>query len=160
VRQYRVGLVGEANYQQAIKRGRVGVPVDLVHEPENPHDSTAISARIPGGGIIGYVPRDNWIKRAMLDEQWTIRARIGAIQGEEHGNLGVVLDLVMLDDAEVEQGVAPVFQDTPTGKKAMVESPANVGKAVSAQPALLSTLAVGLLKFITTKKGGGKGRRR
>jgi len=154
MRQYRVGLVGESNYQSAVKRAKIGMPVDLVHEPANPHDKTAISARIPGGATIGYVPRDSWMKRAILDEDWIIRARVGAINGEQMGNLGVVLDLVMLDDVEVEQGVVPVFQDT------VSQSAMPVKKSVKTQPSPLSTLVVALLKLITPKKGGRKGRRR
>jgi hypothetical protein len=94
------------------------------------------------------------MKRAILDEDWIIRARVGAINGEQMGNLGVVLDLVMLDDVEVEQGVVPVFQDT------VSQSAMPVKKSVKTQPSPLSTLVVALLKLITPKKGGRKGRRR
>ena len=154
MRQYRVGLVGESNYQPAIRRTKVGTPVDLIHEPNNPHDKTAISARIPGGATIGYVPRDSWIKRAVLDEGWAMRARVGAINGEQTGNLGVVLDLVMLDDAEVEKGALPVFQDT----LSQSNKPSKV--AVKTQPGLISMIVVALLKQVTPGKGKRKGRRR
>ncbi len=110
MRNYKLGLKGESNYQPAIRRCRVGMPIELVHEPKNKFDKRAICAKIPGGEIIGYAPRESWVQRAMIDEEWTIKARIFAINGSSSaGNLGVVLEVIMLDDAEVENRVPPKF---------------------------------------------------
>lgn len=59
-------VVGESSYQDALwshcggSRGdriRCDIVAILVPEPENPHDSNAISVHV-GGAVVGYLPRD------------------------------------------------------------------------------------------------------
>ena len=100
---YPVGIVGEASYQSAIRRARVGQPVRLTHEPSNPHDDRAISVQNLHGERIGYLPRDSWLHSVMLDEGKNIAGRIKSIEGRP---MGVVLDVVVGTAADLDRATA------------------------------------------------------
>jgi plastocyanin len=100
---YPVGIVGEASYQPAIRRAKVGQAVRLVHEPSNPHDERAISVQSAMGECIGYLPRDSWLHRVLLDEGKQIAGRIKSIEGSPRG---VVLDVVVGTAADLERAGA------------------------------------------------------
>lgn len=90
---YRVGLVGESNYQEPVGELRPGDWVEFVPEPENEHDPRAIFARDVFERKLGYLPQDHWLARAMLDEGKIARAEVDAITGGSRGKAsrGVVL---------------------------------------------------------------------
>lgn len=92
---YPLGLVGERNYQRAIRRCSEGDAVDLFREPDNPYDNNAIVAVSDTGETLGYVPRGNWLARALLDDGKGCRASIKSIGSGDSGLLGVVLDVQM-----------------------------------------------------------------
>lgn len=96
---YLIGIVGESNYQPAIKQVRSGQTVELVAEPANPYDSRAISAQA-GGQTIGYLPRDCWLTKVMIDQEKPVTAVIEEVTGGEAGKpaLGIVLR-VFTDEA-------------------------------------------------------------
>lgn len=73
---YPVGIVGESNYQDAIEFLRTGEIVKLWHEPGNPFDSRAIAVAASDGDTIGYIPRDFWLREALLDEGKPVIARV------------------------------------------------------------------------------------
>lgn len=50
-------LVGESQYQDALRRARPGDRLVLRPEPSNPHDPAAIRAETSAGETIGYLPR-------------------------------------------------------------------------------------------------------
>jgi hypothetical protein len=89
-KEYSLGLVGESNYQDAIRRCREGEPVALVREPGNPYDAEAIAALGARGETIGYVPRDCWL-REPLAEGKGCSATIRSIGTGGRGLRGVVL---------------------------------------------------------------------
>lgn len=100
--RYSTELVGESNYQPAVKRLRVGDPIELRHEPDNRFDADAVCATDVAGRTIGYVPRGSWLQRVVAEDGTDVVARVRAIIGGEAGkpSLGVVLDVFTAADAE------------------------------------------------------------
>ena len=94
-RSYRVGLVGESNYQAAIKRCSEGEGVQLLHEPDNPYDENAIVVVCRRGKTIGYLPRDSFVHSASLEEGKGCQATIDGIQDGTKGLRGVVLEVAL-----------------------------------------------------------------
>lgn len=72
---YSVPLVGVSQYQHAIAAVGEGEAVQLLREPDNPHDEEAIAA-VCHGDTIGYVGRGSWLRRAIIDEGKGCCARI------------------------------------------------------------------------------------
>lgn len=98
-----IGIVGESNYQDAIKRCKVGEEVEVVHEPTNPHDNRALAVLSKRREVIGYIPRKNWLQEAIHKEGRNCVAHIISIASPEQGlPLGVVIDVFILD-----RGVKP-----------------------------------------------------
>lgn len=114
-KRYSVGIVGEANYQEAIGALREGETVALVPEPDNPHDPRAISVRDDNGAPIGYLPRGHWLTAAMLDEGKAVAAQVKSIEGGDRGrpSLGVVIEV---DVGGKDAAPAPVSAAQPPGK--------------------------------------------
>lgn len=98
--EYPANIVGESNYQNAIRRCRVGQEVKLVREHGNPHDDEAIAVVSSSGRTIGYLGRDSWVREAILQEGKGCAASISSIADGGSGHLGVVL-LASLTDAEL-----------------------------------------------------------
>lgn len=115
-RTYQVGLVGESNYQSAIRRCTAGQRVEIVHERGNPYDDLALVVVTERGDTIGYVPRDCWLQGAVHDEGKGCDATIKSVGSGDSGKLGVVLD-VCLNTEEVgarEFKRAPVSTHAPS----------------------------------------------
>lgn len=66
----------------------------LVLEPENRHDNRAIAAHVRGE-IIGYIPRDSWLKSALIDERKPFTAALKRIAEGERGVRGVTLEITI-----------------------------------------------------------------
>jgi hypothetical protein len=111
LRTYQLGIVGEANYQPAIRRCTIGDCVRIVHEPDNPYDDLALAVVTERGDIIGYVPRDCWLQGAVHDEGKGCDATIKSIGSGDSGKLGVVLDVCLnskgLDERECSRAPPP-----------------------------------------------------
>ena len=113
---YPVGLVGEAHYQGAIAQLRVGDPIKLTPEPDNPYDPRAVAAVHKGLGTVGYLARDSWLTVAMLDSGTKVAARVQDIPGEGRGMRGVVLEVRTgaearaALEASATAGIAPVHE--------------------------------------------------
>jgi hypothetical protein len=91
-RGYYVAVVGERSYQAAIAKCMVGDLVDLFHERDNPFDSRALAVVTKNGTKIGYIGRDSWVHRVLLDEERGCSANISSIDG--NGEFwGVVIEL-------------------------------------------------------------------
>lgn len=91
---YPVGIVGERSYQDAIARLNEGQQVMLWREPGNPYDDRAIAVAMSNGATIGYLPRDHWLRDALLDEgkpftAWVLRL------AKEGVATGVVIEVVL-----------------------------------------------------------------
>ncbi len=103
MKTYPVNVVGESfqnddgsDRQKIIRRCRVGMPISLQPEPDNPYDSHAIAV-VSEHGQIGYLARGSWVAEA-LDEGKTVNATIKGI--EKSGPLfkrmyGVVLEVLV-----------------------------------------------------------------
>lgn len=95
---YPVGIVGEANYQAAIRSCCAGERVYVCHEEGNPHDDLALRVETGGGRTIGYIARSSWLREAIHEQGRGCVATIMAIEGEGRGALGVVLNVTLTDD--------------------------------------------------------------
>jgi hypothetical protein len=89
---YKLGLVGESNYQSFIRRCSVGERVYLVEEMNNPYDAGALAVTRDGGATLGYVPRDSWLRRVAEEGKQT-RLTVKSIADGGSGHLGVVLNV-------------------------------------------------------------------
>lgn len=98
---YRVNLVGEASYQQAIALERVGNRVRIEAEPTNPYDPDAIRIASVAGRTLGYIARDSWMQRAFHADRLEMSATISEINGGVNGRptMGVVLEVRTAGDA-------------------------------------------------------------
>ena len=149
-KSYSVGLVGESNYQQAIKGLREGERVLLVPEPDNPHDPRAIACRDGNGATIGYIPRDHWLTAAILDEGKGARAVVKTIHGGDGGrpSLGVVLTVELAEKGE------PV-ESTPSGASGKFKGFTPDDKARQNRQATIGCLGiVGVILLLAMCTGG------
>ena len=99
-KSYPVPLHGESNYQAAIAELAVGDLVFLEAEPDNPFDNSAVAVTDSLRRTLGYLPRDIWLKRALMKEKKSCLARVHSIKGGGRGgsgNVGVVI-LVTIDE--------------------------------------------------------------
>lgn len=96
--RYDVGLVGEANYQEAIRACREREPVQILHEIGNPYDEEALVVVTQSGEKIGYIARSNWLQRAVHQEGKGCDAQIKAVHRGERGLHGVVIEVELLYD--------------------------------------------------------------
>ena len=99
-KSYPVPLHGESNYQAAIPELAVGDLVFLEAEPENPFDNNAVAVTDSSRRTLGYIPRDSWLKRALIKEKKSCLARVHSLNGGRRrgsGNVGVVI-LVTIDE--------------------------------------------------------------
>ncbi len=124
--RYTVHLVGEANYQAAIASLSAGDPVTIQPEPDNPHDPRALRCTDLTGATIGYIERDSWLTRAMIDQNTPVAASVEQIIGGVKGkpSRGVVLTVLTGADARpapgpntAKRGAAPQPDAEPAPKK-------------------------------------------
>ena len=92
---YPVQVVGESNYQSAVRTLRAGQPMRLVHEPNNPYDQRAVSVRTTRGKIVGYLPRGSWVTEVLLDQELPVDASVLEVSSGQAGQRGVVLHVVV-----------------------------------------------------------------
>lgn len=99
VKVYSTGIVGESNYQDAIKETCAGERALICHEERNPHDKLALRVENAAGQIIGYIARSSWLRTAIHDEGRGCAATVKSVGQSEDGTmLGVVLDVTLTDD--------------------------------------------------------------
>lgn len=99
VTSFAVGIVGEANFQPAIRLCAPGDRVDVMHEINNPYDDQALVVVTGGGATIGYIAKSSWLRDAIHDEEQGCEASIRSVQQADGGEfLGVVLDVTLNDD--------------------------------------------------------------
>ena len=96
-RVYPVGLVGESFSQAAIRRCRVGDPITIWHDTDNPHDIEALAARTAREDNIGHVGRDSWLRDAIHRDGHGVSASILSLNASPHGT-GVVLHVALTGD--------------------------------------------------------------
>jgi hypothetical protein len=102
---FPIGIVGESKYQRSIAACHEEDEVLIWHEADNPYDERALAVTARGE-TIGYIPRDSFLHRGLLDEKQACSARIMKLQrGHERGNTGVVIEVELLG-----RGEAPLAQ--------------------------------------------------
>jgi hypothetical protein len=110
-RLYSAGLVGEQHYQAAVRRCRPGDSAALVPEPSNRHDGRAIMAKNARGELIGYLPRESWLHRVILDERQEMSASIRVVEDRGEGFLQVVLYVVVGSPEDLAASIAAEPED-------------------------------------------------
>lgn len=90
---YMAGLVGEQHHAAAVNRCFVGEPVTLVHEQGNPHDAKALAALSSRGERLGYIARDHWLRRAVMEDGDGCTAVIAGVDLGHRGFREVVLQV-------------------------------------------------------------------
>lgn len=104
---YKIGIVGERNYQDAIRSCAQGDPVLVEREPDNPYDDRALAVTRADGRVIGYIPRDSFLQRAVHDEGRGCIAEISAIRVGGEAMRGVVIEVELVDSALSERSFVP-----------------------------------------------------
>ncbi len=110
---YPLGLVGESNYQAAIADTYVGGVVRICHELGNPYDELALRAENGAGQIIGYVPRNSWLRDAIFGSGRGVAATVREITGGNGQSLGVVINVTLTDDEIPERNYVPTPTESP-----------------------------------------------
>lgn len=77
---YPVALVGEQHYQPAVLAARRGDVVEIFAEQGNPYDADALVVVDSEGRTLGYIPRDSWLRPALLYEKKGCRAVISSLR--------------------------------------------------------------------------------
>lgn len=95
---YSVSIVGESNYQPAVRGCSEGERVLICHEPDNPFDAMALRVETAAGDIIGYIPKNNWLRYAIHDDGRGCAATVQFIGDNGYGVLGARLNVTLTDD--------------------------------------------------------------
>lgn len=92
---YELPLAGESYCQPACRKVNIGDVVRLTPEPENRYDPRAIRVVTRLGERIGYVPRESWVTRVIIDEDGDVFAVIKKKLGgtRDKPTIGIVLAL-------------------------------------------------------------------
>lgn len=106
-RTYNIGIVGESNYQDAIRSCAQGDPVLVQLEPDNPYDDRALAVVRTDGRVIGYIPRDSFLQRAVHREGQGCIAEIAAIRVGREAMRGVVIEVELVDEPLGQRSFAP-----------------------------------------------------
>jgi hypothetical protein len=86
--------------QDIIRCCRAGDAIELVPEPDNPHDPNAVRV-MHRLGLIGYIPRAKAERFSMeIDNGCIVTASIHEITGRDKATLGVVLRLRVEDPGD------------------------------------------------------------
>lgn len=131
-----IKVVGVSFYQEALARCAPGQGVRFVHEPDNPHDETAIRIVSHLNETIGYVPRSSWLHRVVHEKGRGVSATIDSMGYSRACLLGATLSVAICDD---EIGVASYYPDQPPpespngGFRYWIRSPADVARLLAAQ---------------------------
>jgi hypothetical protein len=113
INDFRLRLVGErfdnedgSSRQEELARCAVGEPVELIREPSNPHDPSAVAVYSCRRVQIGYVGADRsaWIGSKM-DRGYPVRAIIGKLGGGRR--TGLPLSAVLALNIEGEEPDPP-----------------------------------------------------
>lgn len=91
VKSYPIRLVGTRSYLAAIATIGEGDVVQVRRENGNPYDPDALVVLDNDGARLGYIPRDSWLKRALIDEEKGCRATVEAIEAGAGVTIAVLL---------------------------------------------------------------------
>ena len=91
-------LVGVSHYQDELEQCSPGEPVRFVHEPDNPHDETALRIVSVRNRTIGYAPRGSWLHKLIHEQGRGASAAISSIGHSRACLLGVTISIAVCDD--------------------------------------------------------------
>ncbi len=130
-----VRLVGVSHYQDALERCAAGEAVRFVHEPDNPHDETALRVVSVHGETIGYAPRGSWLHRMIHEHGRGVSGVIDSIGYSRSCLLGVRLSVVICDDDPQVQSYFPgqPAPDAPAGFRYWIRTPTDVERLLAAR---------------------------
>ncbi len=129
-------LVGVSHYQDALERCSAGEPVRFVHEPDNPHDETAIRVESMRRETIGYAPRASWLHRLIHERGRGVSGVIDSIGYSRACLLGVRISVVVCDDEPAVRSYFPdrVAPEPPVGGfRYWIRTPADVAQLLAAR---------------------------
>ncbi len=96
--KYPVVLTGHAMYAAALAALNPRDPVKIVHETGNPYDADALAVYGGAkgeGGKIGYVPKDSWLRRAIIDEHKPVTAELIEVSRSDRGyNVAIIAAVI------------------------------------------------------------------
>lgn len=96
VKAYPIRLVGTRSYAMAVGRAAAGDAAQLLCEDGNPFDQDAIVAVDGEGDTLGYVPRESWLHRALIEEE---KGAAAIVEAAEDG--GITLSVMLADDGPI-----------------------------------------------------------
>lgn len=134
-----IGLIrvaGVSHYQAALGRCAPGQPVRFVHEPDNPHDETALRVVSLLGETIGYLPRGSWLHQAIHERGRGASAVIDSIGLSRNCILGARLSAVLSDDDPAVQSYhpgAPPPEPPSGGFRYWIKTPSDVARLLEAR---------------------------
>lgn len=131
-----VRVAGVSFYQEALERCSAGQAVRFVHEPDNPHDETALRVVSILGETIGYLPRGSWLHRAIHQHGRGASAVISSIGLSRACVLGATLSAVLSDDEPAVESYhpdAPPPEAPPGGFRYWINTPAAAAQLVAAR---------------------------
>jgi hypothetical protein len=100
-KSYPVRLAGARSYQAAIGRAAEGDVAQLLRENGNPYDADAIVVVDGDGATLGYIPRDSWLRCALIDEGKGARAAIATVSAGDRGVSGVTIAVTLTGDGAI-----------------------------------------------------------
>ena len=96
---FYVRVAGASFYQQQLERCSPGEPVRFIHEPDNPHDETALRVESLAGETIGYVPRSSPLHRLIHERGRGVAGIIDSLGKSRACLLGATLSVTVTDDS-------------------------------------------------------------
>lgn len=129
-------IVGVSFYQDALSRCSPGEAVRIVHEPDNPHDETALRIDSSLGETIGYAPRKSWLHVAIHEQGRGVSAVIASIGYSRNCLLGATISAALCDDEPAVasyHGDQPPPEAPPGGFRYWIRTPADAVRLVAAR---------------------------
>ncbi|WP_347091695.1 HIRAN domain-containing protein [Sphingomonas parapaucimobilis] len=127
-------VVGVSHYQDAVSRCSPGEAVRFVHEPDNPHDETALRVVSLLGETIGYAPRNSWVHYMIHQSGRGVSAVVHSVGYSRSCLLGVLLSMAVCDD-EIERASyypgRPIPEPPPGGFRYWISTPGDVERRVA-----------------------------
>lgn len=96
VKAYPIRLAGTRSYVLAVSAAAIGDPAHILRETGNPFDAEALVVVDGDARTLGYVPRGNWLRRALIEEE---KGASAIVEAAEDG--GITLSVTLTDDGPI-----------------------------------------------------------
>jgi hypothetical protein len=98
-KSYLVGITGETEHQPAIERCVIGERVEIIHTADHPVDPLTLVVVSPRKEVLGYIPSNGWLGKAIHKKGLVCDAIIMGIRSPGRDMpLGVVLSVQLVED--------------------------------------------------------------